>query len=84
MRLYFEIARRSFRRATAYRSAYVAGLLTNAFFGALRRFVYIALYRAGSSVAGFSLDDGISYTWIAQSLISIGAGWIDARDLMRP
>ncbi len=83
MRLYYEIARRSFRRATAYRSAYVAGLLTNAFFGALRCFVYIALYGAGSTVAGFTLNDAISYTWITQSLISIGAGWIDTRDLMQ-
>jgi ABC-2 type transport system permease protein len=83
MRLYYEVALRSFRRATAYRSAYIAGLLTNAFFGALRCFIYIALYRAGGSVAGFTLGDAISYTWITQSLISIGAGWIDSRDLMQ-
>jgi ABC-2 type transport system permease protein len=83
MRLYYEIALRSFRRATAYRSAYVAGMLTNAFFGALRCFVYIALYGAGGSVAGFTLADAISYTWITQSLISIGAGWIDSRDMMQ-
>ena len=82
MKLYFAIARQSFRRATAYRSAYVAGLLTNAFFGALRCFVFIALYGAGSSMAGFTLQDAISYTWVTQSLISIGAGWIDTRDLM--
>lgn len=82
MRLYFEIARRSFRRATVYRSAYIAGLLTNAFFGALRCFIYIALYGAGSSVSGYSLGDAISYTWLTQSLISIGAGWIDSRELM--
>ena len=43
MRLYYEIALRSFRRATTYRSAYIAGILTNAFFGALRSFVYIAI-----------------------------------------
>src|SRR5262245_45030562 len=83
MRLYYEIALRSLRRATAYRSAYIAGLLTNAFFGALRCFVYIALYGAGGSVAGFTLGDAISYTWITQSLISIGAGWIDSRDLQQ-
>jgi len=82
MRLYFEIARRAFRLATTYRSASVAGLLTNAFFGALRCFVYIALYGAGGRVAGFSLEDAISYTWITQSLISIGGGWVNSRDLM--
>jgi ABC-2 type transport system permease protein len=82
MRLYYEIALRSFRRATTYRSAYIAGVLTNAFFGALRSFVYIAIYGAGGSVAGFSVSDAISYSWATQSLISIGAGWIIARGLM--
>ena len=78
MRLYYEIARSSFRRATAYRSAYIAGLLTNAFFAALRCSVYIALYGAGGgsplSPTGFTLQDALSYTWVAQSLISIGGG----------
>jgi ABC-2 type transport system permease protein len=82
MRLYYEIALRSFRRATTYRSAYIAGMLTNAFFGALRSFVYIAIYAAGGSVEGFTLQQLISYTWITQSLISIGAGWIISRELM--
>lgn len=76
MRLYYEIAARSFRRATIYRSAFIAGMLTNAFFGALRCFVYQAVYREGGSVAGFTLSDAISYTWATQSLISIGGGWI--------
>lgn len=82
MRLYYEIALRSFRRATTYRSSFIAGTLTNAFFGVLRSFVYIALYGAGSAVAGFTLQDAISYTWVTQALISIGAGWIFSRELM--
>ena len=82
MRLYYEIALRSFRRAGTYRSAFIAGTLTNAFFGALRSFVYVALYGAGGAVAGFSLQDAISYTWVTQALISIGAGWIFSRELM--
>jgi ABC-2 type transport system permease protein len=78
MRLYYEIALRSFRRITTYRTSFVAGIITNAFFGALRCFVFIALYRqqADPVVAGFTLDDAIAYTWLTQSLISIGAGWI--------
>jgi len=82
MRLYYEIALRAFRRATTYRSAYIAGTLTNAFFGALRSLVYVALYGAGGAVAGFTLQDAISYTWVTQALISIGAGWIFSRELM--
>ena len=83
MRLYYEIALRSFRRATTYRSAYIAGVLTNALFGALRSFVYIAIYGAGGSVAGFSVGDAISYSWVTQALISIGGGWIISRELMQ-
>jgi ABC-2 type transport system permease protein len=82
MRLYYEIALRSFRRATVYRSSYIAGILTNAFFGVLRSFVYIGLYGAGGAVAGFTLQDAISYTWVTQALISIGAGWVFSRELM--
>lgn len=83
MRLYYEIALRSFRRATVYRSSYVAGILTNAFFGVLRSFMYIGLYGAGGAVAGFTLPDAISYTWVTQALISIGAGWVFSRELMQ-
>lgn len=83
MRLYYEIAWRSFRRATVYRSSYIAGILTNAFFGVLRSYMYIALYGAGGAVAGFTLADAISYTWVTQALISIGAGWVFSRELMQ-
>jgi ABC-2 type transport system permease protein len=78
MRLYYEIALRSFRRAAAYRSAFIAGMLTNAFFGMLRCFVFTAVYTTGSSVGGFTLPDMITYTWLTQSLISIGAAWVGA------
>jgi ABC-2 type transport system permease protein len=76
MRLYYEIAVRSFRRATTYRSSYIAGLLTNAFFGAVLSFVYLGIYGAGGSVAGFSVRDAVTYVWVMQSLISVGAGWL--------
>lgn len=76
MRLYYEIAVRSFRRATQYRTAFIAGMLTNAFFAAVRSFVYIALFAAGGTVAGFTLQAAISYVWATQALISIGGGWL--------
>jgi ABC-type uncharacterized transport system, permease component len=76
MRLYFEIGLRAFRRATIYRSAYIAGILTNAFFGTLICFMYQALYGSGGNVAGMSLHDAITYVWLTQSLISVGGGWM--------
>lgn len=81
MRLYLAIAVRAFRRATAYRSAYLAGIITNAFFGALVCYVYQALYGAGGAVAGLSLHDVISYAWVTQALISVGAGWITSTEI---
>ena len=81
MRLYYEIAVRSFRRASTYRIAYISSILTNAFFGAVRCFIFIAAYRASNvgatgQPAGFSLTDAISYTWLAQAMISLEAGWV--------
>lgn len=98
MRLYYEVALRSFRRATTYRIAFLAGIITNAFFGAIISFVYIAVYQARGDgvVAGYSLQDAISYIWVGQALIAVGAAWIGfelrgairsgdvAVDLMRP
>ena len=56
MRLYYEVALRAFRRATTYRVAFLAGIITNAFFGAIMSFVYIAVYAArGDAIA-------VSYT----------------------
>ncbi len=81
MSLYLIVAVKAFRRATAYRSAFVAGILTNAFFGALICYVYRAVYGAGGEVAGFTLHDAISYTWVTQSLISIGAAWITSTEI---
>lgn len=81
MQLYLAVAARAFRRATTYRSAYVAGIITNAFFGALFCFVYQALYANGGAVAGLSLHDAISYAWATQALISIGAAWVTANEI---
>jgi ABC-2 type transport system permease protein len=46
MRFYIEVARTAFRRQLIYRWANLAGLLTNAFFGAVFSYVIIALYFA--------------------------------------
>lgn len=81
MKLYLKIARMSFRRVLVYRTVFVSGILTNSFFALITCVVYQALYRAGGAVAGYSLQDMISYTWLTQALISIGAGWIIDRDL---
>jgi ABC-2 type transport system permease protein len=97
--LYVEVAVRSFRRQLAYRAAALAGLFTNSVFGGVISAVYLAFYRevnAGEQVAGYALDQVLTYVWVAQSLISVIAiwGWWDialairsgdvVADLMKP
>ena len=78
MRLYYEIARREFRRHLTYRTATLAGLFTNSVFALIFSAVYVALYRdAGEQreVAGFTVAEALSYVWITQSLIMVVAMW---------
>lgn len=81
MILYLTVAVKAFRRATAYRGAYIGGILTNAFFGALICYVYEAVYASGGAVAGYTLNDLVSYAWVTQSLISVGAAWITSTEI---
>lgn len=69
MRLYVEVAKRAFQRQLAYRAANLAGLTTNAFFGALRAFVFLGLYEGRGLEAGWSARDAIDYVWLTQALI---------------
>lgn len=57
MRLFWEIALRSFRKHLTYRAATIAGLLTNFFFGWLKVSVLLALYNGRSVVEGISQND---------------------------
>jgi ABC-2 type transport system permease protein len=99
VRLYLEVAVRSLRRYLAYRAAALAGLVTNAVFGAVIAAVYIAFFQnvdGGERVGGFAEDEILSYVWIAQGLLAVVAvfGWWDiarsirtgdvVADLMKP
>lgn len=78
MRLYFAVARSSFRRTLTYRMATFGGLVANGVFGVLYASVYQALYRdkgAGESVEGLTLDQLLVFVWVAQSLIATIAIW---------
>ena len=79
MRLYWEIARRSFRRHLTYRAAAVAGLITNFGFGWLRVSVLLALYGGRSVVEGLTVSGLYAYVALTQAVINYIAlfGWFD-------
>jgi ABC-2 type transport system permease protein len=96
MRLFVELAKRSFQRQLSYRVATFAGLATNFFFGMLRVAVMVALYQTSGEVNGISLRGAITFTGLTQALIGFLSlfGWYDmmnsiytgaiASDLLKP
>ena len=75
MRLYWELAVRGFQRSAAYRSAALSGAITNTFFGFLRAYVFIALYRARPEAGGYDLKDALTFTFITQGMAALIEMW---------
>ena len=86
MRLYLEVARRSFRRHLAYRAATLAGIFTNTIFGVMIAAVFAALYQGrGGAVAGFTLAEALTFVWVSQSLLMVVYlwGWWEVAEAIR-
>jgi len=69
VRLYYEIARRSFSRHLTYRAATLAGLATNGFFGLVRTYLFLGFYGEESTVSGWSQQDALAFVWFGQALL---------------
>lgn len=69
MRLWWEVARRGFRRYATYRGATFAGVFTNSIFGFIRAYVFVAMFAVVGSVGGYSLSDALTYTFVSQGLL---------------
>ena len=61
MRLYFEIARRGYRRYAAYPAATAAGLFTNVFFGFLQAYILLAVFEGEEEIGGYDARDTVTY-----------------------
>jgi ABC-2 type transport system permease protein len=85
MRLYWEVARRAYQRQLAYRTANLAGLITNAIFGYLRAAVMLALYATQETIGGYDRHDAISYLWVTQASVMVIAlwGWYEVEQTIR-
>lgn len=75
MRLFWELAKRSFQRQLTYRAALVAGLATNFFFGLLRAAILLALYGDQQEVMGITRQGAITYTALTQAVIAFLSIW---------
>jgi ABC-2 type transport system permease protein len=87
-RLYLALGRMAFRRYLAYRTANLAGLVTNAFFGYLRAAIFIAVFASAdgqTTIASYDAQAAVTYTWATQALIMVVSlwGWWDVEVTIR-
>jgi ABC-2 type transport system permease protein len=82
MRLYWEVARREFRRYLTYRTAVFAGLFTNYIFGYFNIAVLLALQGDRPEVNGMTPADTVMYAILTQAVVSYTAlfGWFSVGD----
>jgi ABC-2 type transport system permease protein len=71
MRLYVEVARRTYARISTYRGATVAGVFTNTVFGFIFAYVLLAVYQQRPEVGGFDAVDAVTFTFVAQGLAMV-------------
>ena len=69
MRLYWEIARRGYRRYAAYPGAAFAGVFTNTFFGFLQAYILLAVFRHRSTIGEYDSTDAVTYVCLAQGML---------------
>jgi ABC-2 type transport system permease protein len=71
-RLLWEIARRSFLRATRYRMATASGVVVNTVFGYLRASVLIVVARtAGGTVRDLGIEELATFAFVSQGFIMV-------------
>lgn len=86
MRLWFEVARRSFRRHSTYRAATYAGVFTNTIFGFIKAYVLIAVFasRGGAPVNGLDVRDAVTFAWLGQAFyVVIAVPGLDLAERIR-
>jgi len=82
MRAYLALLSARFRALLQYRSAALAGLGTQIFWGLIRSMIFTAFYQASSAPQPMTLGQTISYVWLGQAMLLI-IPWNLDRDVGR-
>lgn len=85
LRLWWEVARRGFRRYATYRWATFAGIFTNTAFGFFTAYIYIAVFEAVPRIGGFTIKDALTYNFLVQGMIMplYIWGWTELAETVR-
>jgi ABC-2 type transport system permease protein len=68
--VYLTAARLSFRRYITYRSATIAGLITNTCFGFIRAYILLAMWHEKPHIGSYDAADAVTYVFLTQGLIT--------------
>ena len=71
MTSYAAILSANFRTLLQYRSAAIAGLVTQVFWGLIRVMIFEAFYRSTTADQPMTLDEVITYVWLGQAFIML-------------
>ena len=72
MRLFWEVARRAFRRYSTYRAAAIGGTITSTVFGIIRASILLAVFRERGEIGGFDARDAVTFAIVGQALLHMG------------
>ncbi len=73
MRLYWEVARRSFRRWSTYRAATIAGVFTNSVFGMIRAAMLLAVVRESPGAGGYDAAGVVTFSFLTQGMLAFAS-----------
>lgn len=72
MRLFWEVARRAFRRYSTYRAAAIGGTITSTIFGIIRASILLAVFRERREIGGFDAQDAVTFAIVSQAMLHMG------------
>ena len=71
MRSYFSIFKLKFISELQYRSAAIAGVFTQIFFGLVFIMVYLAFYQSSSVVQAMTIEEVVTFIWLQQAFFAL-------------
>jgi ABC-2 type transport system permease protein len=72
VRLFWEVAKRTFRRYSTYRAAAIGGTVTSTVFGIIRASILLAVLREQDTIGGFDASDAVTFAIVSQALLHMG------------
>ena len=82
MRKYLAFFRLRFSMGLQYRTAALAGMVTQFFWGFMEILVFRAFYAADPGAFPMTLEATVSYVWLQQAFLAIFAAWLLDADIL--